>query len=1245
MENSFNPDKKPSWLDHPLFPRFPFLTIEVFIFALILILAVASRLYNLGERVISHDESLHTYFSWLLYKGNGYEHNPMMHGPLQFHLLALTYFLFGTSDFTARLPHAIFSILTIVMLWKWRRYLGRPGTLLAALFILISPYMLYYGRYARNEVFAGFFGLLMLYAILRYEELGKPRYLYMLTAATVLHFTAKETAFIYAAQALLDLAFRYFGRVTRRAWTSNSIYNAFIILLCVGVLLVGGALGYQIYSKESSAELATQPAAPLNPDQELVTDLEGGFQLSLTSILALGAVLVFLAAGVLLVIGYGWQQIRAERSFDMLMLLGTLVLPQLVAFPIKILGWDPLDYNFTWPSPFDLNAFLQIGMVRTLIVLLIVGGISIALGLWWNRSLWLKNAAIWYAIFTILYTTVFTNGQGFFTGIVGSLGYWLVQQGVQRGGQPWYYYILIQIPIYEFLPFLGMILAVFFGLRRRLPEPVAATETELDIPELKVAEEEVAVEKEQGNHQPFGLLLWWAISSLLAFTVAGEKMPWLTFHIALPMVLLTGWGLGQVIERTDWQQVRERRGWLVVGLIIVFLVSLFSALFTALGATPPFGGKDLVHLQTTATFLLAALAATGSLAGMIYLFKGWTARTILQLGAVVMFGLLAVLTTRAAFRASYIEYDNGTEYLVYAHGARGVKDVMEQVQEISERTAGGLDMVVAYDVSAPDTGISWPFTWYLRDYTQTRPFDQPSKSLRDAPVIIVDQKNFEKIKPVVGDAYYEFSYIRMVWPNMDYFSLTGERVKNAITDPNLRAGILDIWLNRDYDQYAAATGSNSFTLPTWEPSDRMKLYIRKDIAAQIWNYGVSPVSQVQADPYEEGFIILPADVIFGSPGQGNGQFQSPRGIALAPDGSLYVADSRNHRIQHFSADGSFIGSWGSFADVLSSDAPVGTFYEPWGVAVSPDGKWVYVTDTWNHRVQKFTADGTPVKTWGTGIYGSTDPYGLWGPRGIAVSANGNVLVADTGNKRIIIYDKDGNFLSQFGSAGLELGQFDEPVGIAIDQNGILYVTDTWNQRVQSFAPGGDGLTYVPLLEWEISGWYGQSLENKPFIAVDQNGHVFVTDPEVYRVLEFDMAGAFIQTWGEFGIGAENFGVASGIAVDAEGRVWVSDAGNNRLMRFAPPITEPAETVPTETEVVVTKTAPTPEMCRITATDELTTVNLYACPDASCAIVAQAPVDSLLTILSLPTYENWLPVQFGNYLGWIMAEACPIPTEP
>jgi DNA-binding beta-propeller fold protein YncE len=114
------------------------------------------------------------------------------------------------------------------------------------------------------------------------------------------------------------------------------------------------------------------------------------------------------------------------------------------------------------------------------------------------------------------------------------------------------------------------------------------------------------------------------------------------------------------------------------------------------------------------------------------------------------------------------------------------------------------------------------------------------------------------------------------------------------------------------------------------------------------------------------------------------------------------------------------------------------------------------------------------------------------------------------------------------------------------------VTDTWNQRIQTFVPSEDGTFYFPALQWDVNGWFGQSLDNKPFIAVSANEHVFITDPEGYRVIEFTAEGQFVRTWGDFGSGPEGIGLAAGVAVDQLGFVWVTDAGNNRILKYRLP---------------------------------------------------------------------------------------------
>lgn len=1127
------PTPSTHWLDRRPIRIFPALTVETLLFILILLLTVFTRFYDLGTRVMSHDESLHTYYSWLLSRGQGYQHNPMMHGPLQFHLIALSYFLFGSSDFTARIPVVLFSIASVAALWYWRRYLGRSGALLAAAMMLFSPYMLFYGRYVRNESYVVLFGLLMLLAVLRYLESGQARYIYLLAASVSLHFTSKETAFIYAAQLLIFLGAYFVVNVTRRPWEEKrGDYLGFLVSLLAAALGLGGALGV--------AFVNTKLKGPVNGDltgagQQLIAPQNVA---PLESVLAIIGFLGLVGAGLFLARGFGRERLRGERAFDMLLLLGTLIAPMLIPFPMVIARQNPLDYS---PN----------GLLTTSLFLVPIVLTALALGFWWNWSVWWRSAALFYAIFIVFYTTIFTNGQGFFTGLVGSLGYWLEQQGVERGSQPWYFYLLIQVPVYEFLPFLATLLGLGMGASRlwKISRAFAAAEEPASSLEAAPERENFTAGTSTLFINTFSLLVWWSFSSLVAYTLAGEKMPWLTVHIALPLILLGGWALGQVLDGVDWTSLRERGLLKMLALSGIFLASLSGIIVALNSPTLPFSGRELLQLQATATFSLALAGLLGSSAGIWWLSQdGWPVKQSLRLLGLAFFGLLLGLTLRASFRANYVNYDSGMEYLVYAHGYTGNKDVLSQVKQISEFLNGDpYSINVAYD---DDT--SWPMSWYMREFPNAVFYGaSPSRELRNSPAIIVGDNNFSKIEPIVSKEYLRYDFIRMVWPNQDYFNLDAERFWHAVNDPQLRAAIFDIWLNRDYRLYAQATGRGTMGNQNWDPSDRMRLYVRKDVAAKIWSYG-APAVPTAADPYADKAQTLQADLVFGSQGSQPGEFDAPRGMAFAPDGSLYVADSRNHRIQHFDAQGNFLGEWGSFGDLLNTNnAPLGTFNEPWGVAVDADG-FVYVSDTWNHRIQKFSAEGNPLKTWGQFGLAADNPEFLYGPRGLSFDSQGHLFVSDTGNKRIVIYDTEGRLLGFFGSEGYEPGQFSEPVDVKVGADGNLYVTDTWNQRIQVFSPiSADGLQFAPLLQWDIYGWESDSLDNKPFVAQGQNGNLFVTDPENYRVLEFTSAGQIVRLWGDFGTEDFAFGLPSGIVTDSQGHVWVSDAGNHRIMRFTP----------------------------------------------------------------------------------------------
>jgi YD repeat-containing protein len=157
------------------------------------------------------------------------------------------------------------------------------------------------------------------------------------------------------------------------------------------------------------------------------------------------------------------------------------------------------------------------------------------------------------------------------------------------------------------------------------------------------------------------------------------------------------------------------------------------------------------------------------------------------------------------------------------------------------------------------------------------------------------------------------------------------------------------------------------------------------------------------------------------------------------------------------------------------------------------------------------------------------------PDSAAVDPKGDVWIADTGNNRVQEFSSSGEYLLKFGSGGTGNGQVKSPEGIAVDGKGNLWVADTGNNRVQEFSATG---VYVK-----------QFATTQPrAITVDASEHIWVTSAE--KVTEFTLTGEQLRTFGSLGSGNGQFFGASGIAVDKEGHVWVSDEGNGRVQEFS-----------------------------------------------------------------------------------------------
>lgn len=1101
MDNVIEKDSK-TWLDIPLKINFNRQTV---ILLIILAAAVFSRLYLLGTRVMSHDEINHVYFAYQFYNGGEYVHNPITHGPLQFHLLELSYFLFNVSDFSARIPAAFFSLITIAFVWKFRRYLGKTGAIAATILFTISPYMLYYGRYARNESIAIFFSLATAWAVLRFLDKGDNKYLYLSAAFTALHFATKETAFIFTAQLMIFLGLLFLYRIYNLPWKNTNIRYLFFILLMVTVILVFTSF---LLPGDTSAE---------------VTETSAQSSISSTQLLLIaGGGLTFLFAFIFLIIGYGWNNIKTERSFGMLLFQLTLVLPQLAAFPAFWAKLPLTEYT-------NMEAVGQVSIIMAgfLVVSIVAGGA-------WKSREWLIGAGIYYGLYILFYTSIFSNLGGIYSGLIGSLGYWLEQHGVERGSQPWYYFALIQMPLYEYLAVIGTfisgIIASVWAIKRSAKEEFSKI----------LLENEITHELSKDNSRRIGLalLLFFSLTSIPAYMVVGEKMPWLTVHTTWSMWLVTGWLFGNLIKKFNWKKLSSPKGLILLTSSITGVLAFVYAAISWIQPITPFSGSELAQLEVTGTFLLIALVCVTSFVIYFRTARPWKTNKSLTFGLLTFLVLLGVLTTRHAALASYVNYDEPTEYLVYAHAARGPKDALDQIESISVRITGGKELMIGFD-----NHTAYPFWWYLRDYPNRLEFgENPTRDLRNYAVILAGDANYHLIDPIVRDDYIHFDYPRMVWPNQDYFDLNF--YKGYLTNPETRSQMLNaifqIWLNRDYELYGSVT-QQSMSILHWNPSQSFRMYIRKDVASQIWQYGVSTGSvTIGVDPYAEGTIEIGPLKTISEIGLNN-----PKGIATATDGSIYIADTGNHRIVHLSNDGAVLGQWGS------EGVEPGQFNQPWDIAVDQTGN-VYVADTWNYRVQKFTGSGTFITTWGfNGL--AESPEAFYGPRGIAIDGQGNVLLTDTGNKRVVVFSPDGEFIEEFGGVGYQPGEFDEPVGIASSPvTNTIFVADTWNQRVQTFEYIQD-FGYAPSNSWDLDGWFGQSPENKPFLDADSLNRVIIVDPEAGRVLVFSYDGTFISTFGTYDpFGPTGFGVIGGVASDDLGGAWLTDSLKNEIKYFKIP---------------------------------------------------------------------------------------------
>ncbi len=524
--------------------------------------------------------------------------------------------------------------------------------------------------------------------------------------------------------------------------------------------------------------------------------------------------------------------------------------------------------------------------------------------------------------------------------------------------------------------------------------------------------------------------------------------------------------------------------------------------FWAAGSLAIYGwAREKVPWLTVHPLLpLTVLAAVG-------LANLWRDRkeTVPRLALAVIAVLLAVnasATYLACFR--YGAYDlerepKHGEYLAYVQTTQDLIRNLSVLDRVRGRVPAGQPLITVAGEA------SWPLTWYLRDTptTWTSRIDRAS-----TPVIVADWDPEGTLQKQLADKYDAKRVPIRGWWFPEHWAGTPEKPESRPTGRDA----VRWWL---FHELWSPIGSQDATF-----------FVRKDLAGQ------GPLEPLQlaiqdttGRDYPSDAALISPERVLASSGAGDGELAEPRGLAADGRGNLYVADTKNSRIQVFDGSGKFLRAFGR------KGGGDGEVNEPCGIAVDSDGE-VWVADTWNHRVVHFSGEGQFRAAFG-------DPdKSLFGPRALVFS-RGSLFVADTGNKRIVRFDRDGKKSGEFGEAGNGPGQFVEPVGLAADASGRLYVADTGNHRVQVFDPEGKFIRQFP-----VQGW--KDFYTEPYLAVGPGDTVIVTDAWGARVAVYDSGGSLKKSFKA----ASDFKQPTGIALDGFGSLIVSDRGTNRIFAWS-----------------------------------------------------------------------------------------------
>ena len=681
----------------------------------VILLGAILRFWGVGDKPLHHDESMHAYFSWRFVldtldrwsacaqaQGQGvgaagcYHYDPLLHGPFQFHIIAFTYKICqllgvydnGINNFTARIPAATLGTVIVGLPYFLRDRLGNIGAWLACFLLAVSPSMVYFSRFTREDIYMACFTLLLVVATARYLSTRRAYWLIIAAVAFAFSYATKEATFLTAA-----------------------VFGSYLGALIMWELGIHWPIRLTIEPQVPLANYLPQNGSPI------------------------ALIVYFLTLGLIGKWFFGWlkgisyylssdpQNLTAGNAYVQGLKDGTVrILPWLgILLGLYILFLISREWFGLFPTLGRRSLTKNVKLAQHPLLNTIVT-------MPWTH--WFSALACAWAVFLVLFTVLFTNIRGGIgDGIWQGLYYWLQQQQVARGGQPWYYYFLL-IPLYEQIGvvfgIVGLIRCIVYPTRFRL------------------------------------FMVYWLIGNVAIYTWAGEKMPWLMIHMTMPLLILAAIGLEPAIVRC----INLAKNWWVKRGTVQ--------------PTPTVAEGEEQHVP-----VLAPRNRKEVIAGTGAIF------------AVAMAVLLLVPTIHNMYEVTYVHpADAPYEMMIYVQTTNDVHTVMAKIDALDQKLYRGqhqLKIAVMADAT-------WPFAWYVRDYTNicfSFPNARTCPNFNADVIIAASADNLQQVQLQYGGTYaYHVYKMRAQWDQGYMMPPCVRTYDDFCTDPQPYVGVGPLlWLS------------------------------------------------------------------------------------------------------------------------------------------------------------------------------------------------------------------------------------------------------------------------------------------------------------------------------------------------------------------------------------------------------------------------------------------------------------------